>query len=54
MDDAGYAEAAVFKLNTYMACGYYPGVNLLLTWETSRTPLDVDLVRDIIYRFLLG
>ena len=54
MDDAGYAEAAVFKLNTYMAGGYYPGVNLLLTWETSRTPLDVDLVRDIIYRFLLG
>ena len=53
LDDPNYAEAATTKLNTYMSGGYFPGVNLLLTVETSRTPIKVELVRSIIETFLL-
>ena len=54
LDDPDYADNTAVKLNNYMANGYYPGVNLLLTWETARTPIKMKLVREIIARFLLN
>ena len=54
LDDPNYADSTALKLNTYMAGGYYPGINLLLTFETSRTPIRMELVRDMMARFLLN
>lgn len=34
MDNPEYAYKAVLKLETYMKNGFYPGKNLLLTFET--------------------
>ena len=54
LDDPEYADNTATKLNNYMTNDYYPGVNLLLTWETSNTPIKTELVRDIIAKFLLN
>lgn len=54
LDDPDYANNTTIKMNNYLANGYYPGVNLLLTGETSRTPIKMELVRDIIAKFLLN
>lgn len=40
MDDADYVENTIYKLNTYEKNGIYPGVNLYVTHETSRNPLN--------------
>ena len=40
MDDAGYVEKVISKLNTYGKNGIYLGVNLFITYENSRNPLD--------------
>ncbi|MBO5076602.1 MAG: hypothetical protein J5584_03270 [Clostridia bacterium] len=54
LGDQDYADNTAVKLNNYLANGYYPGVNLLITWETSRTPIKMELVRDMMERFLLN
>lgn len=40
MDDADYVENTMYKLNTYEKNGIYLGVNLYVTHETSRNPLN--------------
>lgn len=52
MDDPDYLESAIFKYNTYAANGYFPGVNLLMTFESANSPLNVDTVRSLISKFL--
>lgn len=49
MDDVGYAENAIQKINTYMQQGIYLGKNLLLTFETRNNPINhrtIDIVID--------
>ena len=41
MDDMNYVNNFVFKLNTYEKNGIYLGVNLFFTYETSKKPLNV-------------
>lgn len=41
MDDIEYVNTAIYKLNTYERNGIYIGVNLFITYETSRKPLNV-------------
>ena len=41
MDDMNYVNNVIFKLNTYEKNGIYLGVNLFLTYETSKKPLNV-------------
>lgn len=41
MDDVNYANSALNKLNTYEKNGIYLGVNLFLTFETSKKPLNI-------------
>ena len=53
MDDPEYAEKAVRKLHAYMANDFFPGDRLLLTSETSATPLNVRQIRELIRRFLV-
>ena len=40
MDDSNYVEKVMWKLNTYEKNGIYLGVNLFITYETSRNPLN--------------
>lgn len=40
MDDAHYVENIMYKLNTYERNHIYLGVNLFITYETSRNPLN--------------
>lgn len=50
MDNEGYARDAMRKIETYRANGYYPGINLILTHETQKRPLnlkDIDLMIDL-------
>lgn len=53
MDDPDYSEKAVRKINTYIKNGFYPGKNLILTFETSECPLDVKVIENIIRSFLV-
>ena len=40
MDDAYYVDNALYKLNTYEKNQIYLGVNLFITHETSKNPLN--------------
>lgn len=40
MDDEGYVEKVMWKLNTYERNGIYLGINLFITYETGRNPLN--------------
>lgn len=53
MDDPEYAENNTKKITAYQKNGYYPGKNLILTFETKGTPFDPRLMDDIIKQYLL-
>lgn len=53
MDDPVYAQNAVRKIQTYEENGIYPGENLILTFETEKTILDVRVVKRLVERYLL-
>jgi len=53
MDDPVYAEQAVRKIQSYMANGFYPGDNLILTAETRLQPLNLKIVHGVIDRYCL-
>lgn len=53
MDDPDYAEENVAKLNAYEKNGYYPGKNLILTFETKGNPFDTRKIEDIAKQYLL-
>lgn len=40
MDDCGYVEKVMLKLNTYERNDIYLGVNLFVTYETGKNPLN--------------
>ena len=40
MDDNNYVDNVMYKLNTYERNGIYFGVNLFMTYETSKKPLN--------------
>lgn len=48
MDDVNYVNTALYKLNTYERNGIYLGVNLFLTYETSRKPLNARALDEMI------
>lgn len=52
-DDPGYMRYNVKRLNDLIRSGYYPGINLILSIETSETPLDSKIVHALINKFLL-
>ncbi len=52
MDDPEYAEKAVRKTNLYQRNGYFPGENLILTYETSVTPVNTQDLKRIIEYYL--
>lgn len=48
MDDAFYANEFVKKMNTYIANGLMIGRDVVVTNETSLTPLDSNVVKKLI------
>lgn len=52
MDDAVYAEKAIQKIMTYEKNGFFPGENLILTYETRKVPLNQKIVMLMIQRYL--
>ena len=53
MDDADYRRYALDKINKYELAGLYPGVDLILTHETSGSPISTRIIRRVIERYLL-
>ena len=53
MDDPGYASDNIGKLIDYQNAGFYPGENMIVTFETRRDPLTPETVQAVIDRFLL-
>lgn len=45
MDDAEYARNFVVKMQEYIFTGIYPGKNLLLTFEDSKTPFSKQVAK---------
>ncbi len=52
MDDPDYTEKAIKKIELYERNGIIPGKNLILTFETKKTPINRNVVREIIKHFL--
>ena len=52
MDDPEYAEKAVQKIATYENKGFFPGENLILTYETRKNPLNQKSIISIIQHHL--
>ena len=52
MDDAEYADRALRKLAGYEKNGIFPGENLILTYETRKTPLDQRIIKIMIEHYL--
>lgn len=48
MDDPYYARSFVKKMNTYRANGYQIGKDIILTFETQETPLEIGMVRKMV------
>ena len=51
MDDAEYAEKALERIDLYLRNGYYPGLNQILTHETSKRPIRNKLVEEMIDKY---
>lgn len=53
MDDPEYSGKAVLKLQTYARNHIYPGKQLLMSFETSKTPLDISYIEKMLNVFIL-
>lgn len=53
MDDPQYIKDAIDRLIEYKKAGYYIGVNLIITFETSKHPLNNKEIDAMIDRYLV-
>lgn len=53
MDDSGYCKNVNFKHQLYIANGIIPTIQLITTYETKDSPLDVELVEKIVEHYFL-
>lgn len=53
MDDPGYLEEALKKIERYERNGIFPGDRLITTFETFRSPIDTRIIDLIIRKYLL-
>ena len=53
MDNPEYANKAVLKQRAYTLSGYFPGKNLIITWETKTVPISMSQVKMIIDHYLM-
>ncbi len=53
MDDSEYSRKSLRKIETYEKNNIYPGDNLLLTFETSDSPLNTRILDAMVTKYLL-
>ena len=53
LDNEAYAANSVNKINSYIKSGYFPGEDLILTVESSQTPLSTRIIEAIIENYLI-
>lgn len=53
IDNPEYARTAIQKIETYEKNGIFPGDNLILTFETSMTPINTELMKMNVKKYLL-
>lgn len=53
MDNPDYARTAVQKIELYEKNGIIPGENLILTFETSLSAINTELIKIMVQRYLL-
>lgn len=51
MDDPKYAEYAVRKIHAYEQSDIWPGERLILTFETEKTILDIEIIKKLLERY---
>ena len=54
MDDPYYANEFVKKMNTYIANGLMPGRDVVVSFETLNSPLDIKVVKQLIQQVICG
>lgn len=52
MDDPDYSEKAVEKIKLYEKSGFFLGDDLIITMETSSSPLTPSIIRDTINHYI--
>ena len=52
MDEPDYAEKAIQKIMTYQQNGYFPGENLICTYETRKISLNQKNLKMMVERYL--
>lgn len=52
MDNPAYAEKAVSKIQLYEQNGIFPGEDLLITYETGKSPINQRVIMRMIQRYL--
>ena len=51
MDDKNYVDMVMNKLDVYEKNGIYLGVNLFITYETGKNPLNTKLVDQLLRKW---
>lgn len=51
MDDSVYAKKAGSKLQMYISSGIIPSIQLITTYETLDSPLDMEVIEKILHRY---
>lgn len=54
MDDETYRENALYRIEQYILNGYHPGIDLILTHETSARPIRSKIIEKMIDTYLLS
>lgn len=51
MDTPAYASSAIKKISAYEKNGFFPGEQLILTFETGKNPIESDLIECIVEKY---
>ena len=54
MEDPKYSARTLNKLNAYYRTGYYPGENMIMTFESANVPIDMRNVKMLINWYCVG
>ena len=54
LSDPDYTDYAIKKIEKYMLAGYYPGANLILSFESANYPLSSRIIECNIKNYLLS
>ena len=53
MDDSEYSRKALRKIETFQKNNIFPGDNLLMTFETSDSPLNTRILEELVKKYLV-